>query len=47
MPHATTGRSGHNRRAMREWLGHRNIKNTAVYAQLVTRDSAETSEPEG
>jgi type 1 fimbriae regulatory protein FimB/type 1 fimbriae regulatory protein FimE len=40
-------RSGHDRRAMREWLGHRNIKNTAVYAQLATRDAVETSEPEG
>jgi type 1 fimbriae regulatory protein FimB/type 1 fimbriae regulatory protein FimE len=32
-------RSGRDRRAVREWLGHRNIKNTAVYAQLVARTS--------
>jgi type 1 fimbriae regulatory protein FimB/type 1 fimbriae regulatory protein FimE len=33
-------RSGRDRRAVREWLGHRNIKNTAVYAQLAARDEA-------
>jgi site-specific recombinase XerC len=32
---------------MREWLGHRNIKNTAIYTQLVTRDAGGASEPEG
>jgi hypothetical protein len=27
---------------VREWLGHRNIKNTAVYAQLVVQDEPPT-----
>lgn len=41
-------RGGRDRREVREWLGHRNIKNTAVYAQLVALGSPVGSgEPDG